>query len=701
MPFLFTNAFLLAALAGLGIPVVIHLLLKRKTQRLRFSTIRFFARQEEQASSRRKLRNLLLLALRLLILALIVLAFARPYLPIGAASAGERQRRQVVLVLDRSLSLQATDSGGSRWARALQGTREFLSRLHPEDRVALVTCASPATVVSGFAPPSVIQQQVASQTPGHGAADLADGLREAERLIGLGDPKRLSSILVVGDLQRSGLGNLGTAPLPVGREVQVLPVGDLVAPNAAVIELNLDPGGEAAPHAVVANFGDEELPALRTELRVDGKPVLSRAIALKAGAATNLDLALPVLKPGWHDVEFRIFPGDSLAADDARFQTVLIPEPVRVLLVEGRPRARSFEEQTFFVAAALDPAFGTTNAGVSRFGLQKTGPDGLAVALAAGSGTARPSAVVLPAVKSVSGDARRALLEYVKAGGGLMLFVGDALSPNVFNADFSGLAPVALKTAETVGEESAWHLGDRDPASPLFAAFREPNSGNLSLPRFVGRFTVATTDKGAVSARFEDGVPLVVAGAVGQGRVLLVNTSADTTWSDWPKHKTFVPWMHHAVQYLAGRSDAAALRAGSVFAAGSAIELELGSSPAFTNRPFRLDGPGGQTMAVGSDSVGRIDVKASAPGVWSLKDGRGVELRRFSVHGAASESDLMAVRPDELQQQLVREAKSDAAGLAGALFGADQGRREFWRLLLMGALVLLLVETLFSNRSIA
>ena len=106
-------------------------------------------------------------------------------------------------------------------------------------------------------------------------------------------------------------------------------------------------------------------------------------------------------------------------------------------------------------------------------------------------------------------------------------------------------------------------------------------------------------------------------------------------------------------------------------------------------------------MAVGSDSLGRIDVKASSPGVWSLKDGRGAELRRFSVHGAASESDLVAVRPDGLQQQLVREAKSDAAGLVGALFGADQGRREFWRILLMGALVLLLVETLFSNRSIA
>ena len=62
---------------------MIHLLLKRKTERVRFSTIRFFVAQDLQASARRKLRNLLLLSLRLLILALLVFAFARPFLPTG------------------------------------------------------------------------------------------------------------------------------------------------------------------------------------------------------------------------------------------------------------------------------------------------------------------------------------------------------------------------------------------------------------------------------------------------------------------------------------------------------------------------------------------------------------------------------------------------------------------------------------------
>ena len=95
---LFTNGAMLAGLAALAIPVVIHLLLRRRRQRLRFSTLRFFERQDEQSSQRRKLRNLLLLTIRLLLLTILVLAFARPFLPRGASADADRQPRQIVFV---------------------------------------------------------------------------------------------------------------------------------------------------------------------------------------------------------------------------------------------------------------------------------------------------------------------------------------------------------------------------------------------------------------------------------------------------------------------------------------------------------------------------------------------------------------------------------------------------------------------------
>src|SRR5215472_3696586 len=133
----FTNALMLGGMAALAVPVLIHLLLKRKKKRLRFSTIQFFLKQDEQSSRRRKLRNWLLLALRLFLVALLVAAFARPYLRRGGASVNNLQKQRVVFVLDRSASMLATGIDGQRWAQAKERIKKVISSLSVDDRAAL------------------------------------------------------------------------------------------------------------------------------------------------------------------------------------------------------------------------------------------------------------------------------------------------------------------------------------------------------------------------------------------------------------------------------------------------------------------------------------------------------------------------------------------------------------------------------------
>ena len=152
---LFTNIGLLAGLAALAIPIVIHLLLKRKKQRLRFSTIQFFQKQDQQSTKNRKLRNLLLLAVRLLLLALLVLAFARPYLPQNQIGPAAGKRRQVIFVVDRSASMQANGTDGLRWERAKEAIQKILSGLKPEDRAALVDTDQTVTNFKGL-PPGIV-----------------------------------------------------------------------------------------------------------------------------------------------------------------------------------------------------------------------------------------------------------------------------------------------------------------------------------------------------------------------------------------------------------------------------------------------------------------------------------------------------------------------------------------------------------------
>src|SRR5215471_150084 len=105
---LFINALMLAGMAALTIPVLIHLLLKRKKRRLRFSTIQFFQKKDEQSSRRRKLRNLLLLV------AILVAAFTRPYVRQQGSTGEARRKQRVIFILDSSASMLASGSDGQR-----------------------------------------------------------------------------------------------------------------------------------------------------------------------------------------------------------------------------------------------------------------------------------------------------------------------------------------------------------------------------------------------------------------------------------------------------------------------------------------------------------------------------------------------------------------------------------------------------------
>jgi hypothetical protein len=141
------------------------------------------------------------------------------------------------------------------------------------------------------------------------------------------------------------------------------------------------------------------------------------------------------------------------------------------------------------------------------------------------------------------------------------------------------LLPATLGTAE--GEpgrpETHWRISGVDSHSPLFHAFRRPDSGDLSLPVFKRRFTLDPVSHAQVPARFIDGVPFVITAEFGQGRVALVNTTADTAWTDWPKRRTFVPWIHGLAHWLlAGEADPAASAETSPVA-GAEVELVLGA----------------------------------------------------------------------------------------------------------------------------
>jgi hypothetical protein len=699
---LFNNVWMLAGLAALSIPVLIHLLLRRKRKRVRFSTIQFFAKQDEQASQRRRLRNWILLCLRLLIVGLLVLAFARPYWAGAGAGGAGQGKRQVVIVLDRSLSMQANAADGPKWPRARESVHQILGELKPDDRAALVGCAASAEVLSAWAPSALVNKIVMELEPTCGAANLGNGLEQARKLLSTGDSKAASEIYVVSDLQRTSCPDLAAYPVPPGAQIKVLNIGDLVTPNLAIADLQLEPTDGQKPHVVLASFSDEDNPALQLDLKLDGKAVETQTVALSAGAVTNLELSLPRLKPGWHDAVVQLRGGhDALSQDNVRFQSMFVPEPTHVLIAEGRPDARSFDQESFFALTALDPGHGSTNSVQSQFACETMIPDDLARRLAAHQEGSPCAMVILPGLKEMSFALGLALKSYVEAGGGLMLFVGEGVSAIHYNAQLKGLLPAELDRLESSPvPEAGWRIGDYSTNSPLFSVFQVPNSGDLSLPRFTKRFSLARANAGTLAACFNDGAPFIVTQTVGRGRVVLVNTSVDTTWSDWPKHKTFVPWLHATSHYLAGLTPSEKIQSQTSLLAGAEDDVELGTAAAKST--FTLTPPTGKEIRWTADDQGDLrNILLASPGIYSLRDSHGKERRRIAVNVPSQESDLTAIAPADFMHQLAQGHAEGETKLRAGLFGSTSNQRELWRVLLLAVLVLLFLEMLVANRTLA
>jgi hypothetical protein len=696
---LFTNTLMLAGMAALAIPILIHLLLRRRKKLVPFSTVRFFRQQDEQSTRRRKLCNWLLLALRVLIVSLLVLAFARPYSRQNQASAADRKEQRVVFVLDNSASMLATGTEGQRWALAKERMQKVISSLQEGDAVALIECGVHANVISGFSTPAAVVPVLRDLKSAYGTCDLLNGLQQAVRLLAGGLHNSIDTIYLVTDLQKSACRGLSACPIPQEIEFKLLPIGDLSSPNLAILRLDAEGREGTPPQVSVGNFSDEDSPSVALDVAIDDHPLTPRVIGLKAGSSTNLDIRFPALKPGWHDLKAKLRTRDAFEADNTRYGSLFVPEPAQVLMVEPRASARVFEQASFFLSSALDPMKDSTNSVPGSFNLTQVSPERLAGELSGSNDSVSGRVVVIPGLTDIPTGIRKSLMTFVQGGGGLILFLGEGMSANRYNSEFMDLLPARIGNPDQNLElGSAWRIAIYETNSLAFSAFRLPNSGDLRIPEFTKRYTLEELEGTTRLAFFDDGVPLVVARAVGKGRVALVNASADTAWTDWPKHKTFVPFVHGLTKLVAQRSNNEPVQDNNSYVAGEDFEIETGAQGGLAK--FILQTPSGNEAHLTADKQGRLhDPGMVLPGIYSLRDGSGHELRRMAVNLPAQESNLEALRSTDFMQQLVRSQETPKQTLAAGLFGSRHDRREFWIALLLGALILLLIEPFLANRT--
>ncbi|MFW6156216.1 MAG: hypothetical protein ACOC7J_02760, partial [Armatimonadota bacterium] len=353
--------------------------------------------------------------------------------------------------------------------------------------------------------------------------------------------------------------------------------------------------------------------------------------------------------------------------DDRRVFATVVRERVRVAVIGE-------EDRTRFIEAALAPY----PAADPRSPVELVSEDELA-------GGAAPDAVIVAG--ATLGEETESLLRDLAEGGtGVMLFAqaGQAVD------DALGFGGVSV--GEAARREPSLALAELATGRAPLDDFVEPGAGDLSAARFGSVPEVRMTDQASavVLARYDDGTPALLEGAVGLGRTLLFATSPDDAWSDLVRMPEFVPLMHRLVLHLSAGGAPTILAAPP----GETIVADLPHDAG----DLRAVDPDGHRLPV-EQIDGAWRFTARSVGVHRLQS-QGEDIAAFAVNLDRAESEPARLSDDEVRRWL-GSPRAEVVGvddLPGLLERLGPGAAELSSLIALLALLIVAVESVQSLR---
>ncbi len=314
----FLQPLALLALGAAAIPPLLHLMGRRRPPTVVFPAVRYLTATELEHSRRLKLRNLLLLLVRMAVIVLIVLAAARPVARVSVGTG--HPATALALVVDNSLSSGAVVQGRPVLDVLRERAHLVLDRMRAEDRLWLVLADGiPRRTATAEA-----RSMLDSLASWPVRLDLAEAVRAAGRAVSAA-PQPLSEVVVVSDMQATAL----TAGDPVVQRV-LLWAAPSVPSNRGVdsawaVPALWSPGGE-----VVAIVGGEASQPAAVRLVVAGRDA-ARAVA---APGDRVSLGAQVAARGWVAAQVALDP-DELNADDSWWLALRVADPAAVRVEQG------------------------------------------------------------------------------------------------------------------------------------------------------------------------------------------------------------------------------------------------------------------------------------------------------------------------------------------------------------------------------
>lgn len=662
----------LAALAGLALPLYLHLLKRLKSTPRPAPSLMFFEARTQSSTRHRRLNYLLLLSLRMLWLVLLILAFANPFINRNAAAVASN--RLMLVVIDNSFSMRA----GSRLADAKATAMNVLAGKGAARAQVAAFGSQLRFMTQVIGDQSALRAAVQAIQPGdeHGNfAELARAVRAMADSVHTPIELHLFS-----DMQRSELAaTFSDMALPANVQLVTHAVVGKAQPNWTVESVDAPGqvwGKDAKPvrvQAVISGYGTPA--AQRTaSLVVNGKTTATKTVAVPANGRATVEFPALEVPYGFSRCEVKIDSADALPADDLRRFAVERSDPQKALLIHNYGDNRS----PLYVGAALSAA------AQSAFTLES-----INVNEAADRKPSQYAFIVLSDLNSLPSLLENSLTEYVRSGGSLLIAAGTSAG---------GRSQIPIFGAHIIEARDYTRIPDRymaagssDSSYPAVA-----KAGGWPGVKF---YYALDIDPGVgpgaarVIVRLGDQTPLLLEKRIGEGRVVLFTSGLDNLTNDFPLNPAFVPFIEQTARYLAGSE-----RQGGARPVDAYLELRNTAEPAKERgQPVEVTDPEGKRPLTLREAASAQSFQLTEAGYYQLRLANGRE-DEVGVNPDPKESNLDVIPDDVLALWRGKGGQSsEEASAPGAATPQKMPESVWWYVMLL-VLAAAVAESALASR---
>lgn len=689
-------------MAAVAVPLFLHFFNLRRPRTVEFSSLAFVKEIQETAVQRIRIKEWLLLLLRMLAIACLVMAFAQPTLTGNLAGVGASVRTAHGVVLDNSLSMGVDAAqGGLALERAKEQADGVLDAADEGDEMGVWATAPPSAAPDRpdlRSSTASARESIGALEPNPGASSLARRVgAAAEAVAEASAPRKV--VYAASDLQRSTLGDSVAAQVPDDVQVRLLPVESRRPANVSVQDVTVpgrvaEVGQPVTIEATLVNYGDDPLPNAVASVYLDDERVAQTTATLAPGQEETVSFTVTPQERGWlrGAVETE---GDALPADDRHHFTLHVPDERRVLVVRGEGQDTRYLDLALSSELIDDRiAFRTTDIEEGALPSAELG---------------QYDTVLLVGPRSLSSGAVEALQQYVDRGGGVLLFPSAQAPPAEYNALLDALEAGTIEGRDgTVSGEQPVASFDRvDLEHPLFEGmFDRAGAGEdaeIEQPEVYHALRFRPSGQsGQTLIELSNGAPFLHEARYGRGALLVAAVAPTLGWSDLPTRGLFVPLLYRSVYYL----SAGASTTGAQLVAGRPGEVRVsGVAP---DASLRLVGPNETEIApeqrtlLGA-TVLQVGTELRTPGVYDVTTGDRL-VERLAVNVDPAESDLRAAPPDSAAAHLESVLGAPVEVIQGAgdeavaeSIRTREAGSEIWNVFLLLALVFLISEMLVAR----